>query len=181
VRQSGWLLRITVAVVCGLAAAAGVVAATSRSDLADAKARVDAAWAGVRPGLDQRYAALGRAGDAVRSRLGDDRPLLGDVLGAVKAWPGTATASAETQVKAASRLEGLGARLASLVAATPRLRSSGDVTGALDAVARRVPTGGGQAYNDAVAGYERVRGGFPRRLVAGVLGFGTSRTLELPG
>jgi hypothetical protein len=86
----------------------------------------------------------------------------------------------EAQVKAAALLEGLAARLAALVEATPRLRSSGDVEGALAGVDRSDPTGGRQGYNRAVAAYEGVRGGFPRRLVAGALGFNPRRTLEIP-
>jgi hypothetical protein len=36
------------------------------------------------------------------------------------------------------------------------------------------------AYNGAVAAYQRARGGFPRRLVAGALGYDDRRTLEVP-
>jgi hypothetical protein len=38
----------------------------------------------------------------------------------------------------------------------------------------------GAPYNSAVLAYERVRGGFPRRLVAGALGYESRRTLEIP-
>ena len=190
-RQPGLLLRVTVLVVSGLAAAAAVLAVSSRSELADAKARVDTSWSGLRPSLDQRYTALGQAGDAARSRLGGDRPLLADIRMAVSAWPGShglgacllrdaARHPVEAQVKAAARLEGLAARLAVLVEATPRLRSSRDVEGALGEVSRSDPTGGRQGYNQAVAAYDGVRGGFPRRLVAGALGFNARRTLEVP-
>jgi len=180
VRQPGLLLRVTVLVVSGLAAAAAVLAVSSRSELADAKARVDTSWSGLRPSLDQRYTALGQAGDAARSRLGGDRPLLADIRTAVSAWPGSRPYPVEAQVKAAARLEGLAARLAALVETTPRLRSSRDVEDALGEVSRSDPTGGRQGYNQAVAAYEGVRGGFPRRLVAGALGFNARRTLEVP-
>jgi hypothetical protein len=36
------------------------------------------------------------------------------------------------------------------------------------------------AYNAAVGAYQRARGGFPRRLVAGALGYDDRRTLEIP-
>ena len=39
---------------------------------------------------------------------------------------------------------------------------------------------GRAAYNTAVAAYQRARGGFPRRLVAGALGYDDRRTLEVP-
>ena len=167
-------------VTSGVAAAVVVVALSSRPELANAKARVDTAWVGLRPSLDQRYLALSQAGDAARSRLGSDRPLLADIRAAASAWPENRAAPVEAQVKAATRLESLAARLAALVQATPRLRSSGEVEGALAGIARSDLTGGRETYNQAVAAYEGVRGGFPRRLVAGALGFNARRTLEVP-
>src|SRR5439155_13420729 len=115
-----------------------------------------------------------------RSGLGGPRPLRPDVRTAASTWPGSPPSPVGAKAKAAARLEGLAARLAVLVEATPRLRSSRDVEGALGEVSRSDPTGGRQGYNQAVAAYDGVRGGFPRRLVAGALGFNARRTLEVP-
>jgi hypothetical protein len=86
----------------------------------------------------------------------------------------------EAQAAAANRLEGFGARLRAMVEATPRLRSSETVRSALADMERTDPAPARTGYNQAVAGYEEVRGGFPRRLVAGALGFDSRRTVPLP-
>ncbi len=66
------------------------------------------------------------------------------------------------------------------MATTPRLRSSGDIGQALDAFDRSDPAIPRQKYNEAAGAYEEVRGGFPRRLLSGALGFDASLTLEVP-
>jgi hypothetical protein len=83
-------------------------------------------------------------------------------------------------VAAAAHLEGLAARLATTVAATPRLRAAADVTAALRALEEADTAQAGASYNAAVKAYQRARGGFPRRLVAGALGYDDRRTLEVP-
>jgi hypothetical protein len=83
-------------------------------------------------------------------------------------------------VAAAAHLEGLAARLSATVATTPRLRGAPDVTGAMRPLEETTIARAGAPYNSAVLAYERVRGGFPRRLVAGALGYESRRTLEVP-
>lgn len=180
-RRPGLVLRVTVLVVSGLIAGFVVLAVGSRSDLNDARDRVEATWARLRPVLDERYQAVGAARQAVEQRLGDKRPpldLLDGLERALSSW--RARGAIEAQVAAANQLEGLTARLAGTASATPRLRSSPEVTQAMAAVTQSVPNEDRAAYNQAVAAYEKVRGGFPRRLVAGALGFDASRTLEFP-
>jgi hypothetical protein len=82
-------------------------------------------------------------------------------------------------VGAAAHLEGLAARLSATVATTPRLRGA-DVAEALRPLEETDTAQAGAPYNKAVLAYERVRGGFPRRLVAGALGYESRRTLEVP-
>ena len=165
--------------VSAVIAASVVFGVSSRSDLADARQDLDTAWIDLRPVLDQRYQALAQAAAAARSRLGDDRPLLAGIDRGVSTWS-SGGGAVEDQVRTAVRLEGLAARLGVMVAASPRLRSSDDVGQALDAFDRTDPGIPGQKYNQAAGAYEEVRGGFPRRLVAGALGFDASRTLEVP-
>jgi hypothetical protein len=157
-----------------------VLALSSRGDLEKAGDRVDAAWAQLRPGLEQRYASLGRAGDAAHERLGDDSGLLADLADGLETWRAADRQPVEVQAGMANRLEGFGARLRAMVEATPRLRSSVEVANALADMDRADPTEARTGYNQAVVGYESVRGGFPRRLVAGALGFEARRTLEFP-
>ena len=181
-RRPGLLLRVTVLLVSAVAAAAAVLVFDSRPHLQDARVRVDRGWAALRPTLDDRYDALADAADACRDRLGADRPLLDQVERAVAAWRAAGRRPVEAQVRLSNELEGLAVRLSATVAATPRLRSSDEVGDALEVLAGvdGMAAGEVRAYNDAVRAYEDIRGGFPRRLVAGALGFDTRRTLELP-
>ena len=178
--RKGWALRAGVLVVSALVTGSVVLALGSRGDLEQADERVDTAWAQLRPGLDQRYLALGRAGDAARDRLGDDRALLTELAGGLERWRDADRQPVEVQAAAANRLEGFGARLRAMVEATPRLRSAATVTGALSDMEAADPVEARRGYNQAVDGYENVRGGFPRRLVAGALGFDARRTLVVP-
>ena len=179
-RRRGALLAAVVSLVSALATGAVIVAIGSRSDLQRARGDVDAAWVALRPALDDRYRALDAAAGVARSRLGADRALFAEIAGAVTGWISSGAAPVDAQVAAASRLEGLVARLAATVDGTPRLRGGGDVRDALDQLEASDPEDGRGAYNRAVAAYEATRGGFPRRLVAGALGFDTRRTLEVP-
>jgi hypothetical protein len=169
-----------VLVVSAVITGAVVLGLGSRGDLEKAGDRVDVAWAQLRPGLDQRYASLGRAGDAARERLGDDPALLADLASGLEKWRDAGRQAVEVQAAMANRLEGFGARLRTMVEATPRLRSSDAVAAALADMDRADPAAARRGYNQAVTGYEDVRGGFPRRLVAGALGFDARRTLEVP-
>ena len=178
--RRGWVLRAAVMIASALVAGGVVLALGSRGDLEKAGDRVDAAWEQLRPGLDQRYLALGQAADEARARLGDDPALLTDLTAELVRWRDGGPQPVEVQAATANRLEGFGARLRALVEATPRLRSSEAVAGALADMDREEPTEARTGYNRAVAGYENVRGGFPRRLVAGALGFDARRTLEVP-
>jgi hypothetical protein len=175
----GILVAVAVA-VSALAATATAVALGSRADLASSRRRVDTAWLALRPALDARYRDLGDAAGLAHDRLGADRSVFDDVARAVAAWPGTARQPTERQVAAAAGLEGLAGRLAALVAATPRLRTAADVGDALRRLQQSDSGAGRAAYNAAVAAYQRARGGFPRRLVAGALGYDDRRTLEVP-
>jgi hypothetical protein len=179
VRQPGLLLRLTVVVVSAVLAGSVVVGWSSRSELSDAHRKVDAAWNELRPALDRRYQALGAATAAVRSRLGADRALLADIERGVATWP-SGGGAVEEQARSAVRLEGLAARLGATVASMPRLRSSDEVTGALEAFDRIDPGVPRQRYNEAVEAYEEARGGSARRLLASALGFEAGRTLEVP-
>jgi hypothetical protein len=173
-------VRAGVLVVSALVTGAAVLALGSRGDLEKAGDRVDTAWTQLRPGLEERYLALGRAGEAARERLGNEPALLADLAGELEAWRDGGPQAVEVQAARANRLEGFAARLRAMVDATPRLRSSVEVAGALKDVDRAEPTTARAGYNQAVDAYENVRGGFPRRLVAGALGFDARRTFEIP-
>jgi hypothetical protein len=66
------------------------------------------------------------------------------------------------------------------VATTPRLRAAADVAEAMRRLEEADTAQTGAPYNAAVNAYQKARGGFPRRLVAGALGYEDRRTLEVP-
>lgn len=178
VRWRGAVARAALVALGALGVAAVAVALVSRPGLDDGRKRVDRAWAALHPLLSVRYDALAGAGDAAEERLGRGTELLATLDEAVATWRTADTAA--RQLGAANRLEGLAARLATVAEATPRLKSSPAVRRALDQVGEAAPDDARARYNDVVAGYERERGGFLRRLLAGALGFDASRSLESP-
>jgi hypothetical protein len=171
--KRGLLLVLVALVVSAVAASATAVALGSRADLSSSRRRVDAAWVALRPALDGRYGRLGAAAGAARASLGTGRAVFDDIGAAVAAWPGTARSATDRQVAAA-------ARLSAAVATTPRLRAAADVAEAMHRLEQTDTATARAAYNTAVAAYQRARGGFPRRLVAGALGYDDRRTLEVP-
>lgn len=176
--RPGLAVKLTVLTVAAVLTAAAVLALSSRSDLDGARRSVNTAWAGLRSALDARYRALAEAGDAVEHRLGTGSTVVEDLDRGLAAWLNARSGPRDGQVAAANRLEGLAARLAVGASATPRLRASAEVTAALSALSAADPGDARTTYNGAVARYEEIRGGFPRRLVAGALGFDAERTLE---
>lgn len=180
-RGRGLLLVVVALVVSALAASATAVALSSRSDLSASRRRVDTAWTGLRQALDGRYQSLAATATRARERLGADRAVFAEIAAAVADWPGTARHPTDRQVAAAARLEGLATRLSSTVAATPRLRTAADLSAALEGLQQADDVVAARSrYNEAVETYEQARGGFPRRLVAGALGYDARRTLEVP-
>ena len=174
------LLVVVALAVSSVAASATAVALGSRSDLSSSRRRVDGSWAALRPVLNARYASLGHAAAVARDRLNDDRTVFADITKAVTDWPGTERWPTDRQVAAAAHLEGLAARLGATVATTPRLRTATDVAEAMRPLEATDAAQAGAPYNAAVRAYQQARGGFPRRLVAGALGYEDRRTLEVP-
>lgn len=175
------LLVVVALVVSALAASATAVALSSRADLSSTRRRVDLAWTRLRPALDSRYRTLADAAGVARNRLGAGRAVFDDIDKAVTVtWSASARAATERQVAAAADLEGLAARLSATVFATPKLQSAPDVVAAMDRVQSTDTTAARGAYNAAVNAYQQARGGFPRRLVAGALGYEDRRMLEVP-
>lgn len=174
------LLVVVALAVSAVAASATAVALGSRADLSSSRRRVDVAWSALRPSLTVRYNGLGRAAGLARARLNANRTVFDDITKAVTDWPGTERLPTDRQVAAAAHLEGLAARLSATVATTPRLRAAADVAEAMRPLEETDTAQTGAPYNAAVKAYQKARGGFPRRLVAGALGYEDRRTLEVP-
>ena len=174
------LLVVVALAVSAVAASATAVALGSRADLSSSRRRVDVAWSALRPSLNARYQSLGQAAGVARARLNADRTVFDDIAKAVTDWPGTERWPTDRQVAAAAHLEGLVARLAATVATTPRLRAAAEVTAAMRPLEQSDTATDRAPYNAAVKAYQKARGGFPRSLVAGALGYEDRRTLEVP-
>ena len=174
------LLVVVALTVSALAASATAVALGSRADLSSSRRRVDVAWSALRPSLTARYNNLAQAAGLARDRLNANRTVFDDITKAVNDWPGTGQWPTDRQVAAAAHLEGLVARLSATVATTPRLRAAADVAAAMGPLDGTDTAQTGAPYNAAVKAYQKARGGFPRSLVAGALGYEDRRTLEVP-
>jgi hypothetical protein len=174
------LLVVVALAVSAVAASATAVALGSRAELSSSRRRVDDAWSALRPSLTARYNSLGQAAGVARARLNDNRTVFDDITRAVTDWPATERWPTDRQVAAAAHLEGLAARLSATVAGTPRLRAAEDVAAAMRRLEETDTAQAGAPYNAAVKTYQKARGGFPRRLVAGALGYEDRRTLEVP-
>lgn len=174
------LLVVVALALSAVAATATAVALSSRADLSASRRQVDVAWSALRPSLDARYTSLGQAAGVARESLKADRAVFGDIARAVTDWPGTERLPTDRQVAAAAHLEGLVARLSATVSATPRLRAAAEVAAALRPLEQSDTAQTGAPYNTAVKAYQKARGGFPRSLVAGALGYDDRRTLEVP-
>jgi hypothetical protein len=174
------LLAIVALAVSAMAASATAVALSSRADLSSSRRQVDVAWSALRPSLTARYSSLGYAAGAARDSLNANRTVFDDIAKAVTEWPGTERWPTDRQVAAAAHLEGLAARLSATVATTPRLRAADAVAAAMRPLEQSEAAPTGAPYNAAVKAYQKARGGFPRSLVAGALGYEDRRTLEVP-
>lgn len=174
------LLVVVALAVSAVAASATAVALSSRADLSSSRRQVDVAWSALRPSLNARYNSLGQAASVARDSLNANRTVFDDISKAVTDWPGTQRWPTDRQVAAAAHLEGLVARLSATVSTTPRLRAAADVAGALRPLEQSDTAQTGAPYNTAVKAYQKARGGFPRSLVAGALGYEDRRTLEVP-
>lgn len=175
--------RIVVIVVAAIVALTIAGALASRPGLERARRDTDQAWQVVRIRLDARYQALQAAGDATNASLGAARDPLPALSNALAAWERVRRGAAsriDAQVLAANRVEGVAARLRTVVTATPKLRGNADIAHALEAFDRADPGRERRVYNDAVSHYEHDRGGTFIRVFAGVLGFDARPAFVLP-
>jgi hypothetical protein len=166
-----WLVRSVALVIVAAVAGLGTVALTSRNDLERANDDLDAAWERVRPDLDARYDALGRANEAVRGAGGSARRIVGEIDSTLARWTDAANTRAPvaTQIGLANELEGLGRRLAATIRDSPRFETDSVATAYADFERAAVDA---RDLNRAVDHHDLARGGTLRRFVTGMLGNG---------
>jgi hypothetical protein len=158
---------VVLAIVAG-----ATLALSSRPRLESDRSAVERSWSAVREELGKRYERVAALATAIDDAGGPSNPIVEQVRTAFASWialrSNTPIASAIT---VANTLEGLSRRLEATVNGSPILRSDPKVNAALRNVrAARIPAGV-TALDQAVARYEKDRGGPLRRLVAGPLGF----------
>ena len=123
-----WLRIFLPLVLVALLVAAVVLVFSSRNDLRQARARVDASWTPLRDKLDARYAVLHTAfaNDSVKSVPGPVHAIVENTATTWQHWRDLLThqGSVADEVATANDLEAAGRRLVHAVRAAPRLQNN---------------------------------------------------------
>jgi hypothetical protein len=165
---------VVLAIVAGATLALG-----SRPRLERDRSAVERDWRAIRPALDQRYRLVAALADEIDGAGGPANPLVKGVDDTYATWHKQSDTPVADSIATANTLEGLSRRLGVTVTGSPILRGDHTVTDALHAVTdSRIPTGV-TTLEDAIAKYEKDRGGALRRLVAGPLGYDAIPRLAL--
>ncbi len=156
-----------------LAIVAGVtLALNSRPRLDHDRQAIERAWRSVAPGLDTRYRRADALASAITATGGPTYPLVTEVHQAYNRWKDlTSKTPVATAISTANTLEGDTRRLSATVHGSKILGGDHDVAAALAAMQAVDNPTGVTALDDAVAKYDKDRGGPLRRLIAGPLGF----------
>jgi hypothetical protein len=174
------IFRTIVVLVVLLAIGAAVLVFTARPRLENSRRDVDTAWSTLQPSLDGRYKALLDTNSAVQSAAGSEsHAIFGQVSNALDRWA-TAGKSSTTGAVIANTLEGLAARLRSVVLASPKLVQAPAAVNAFKAFDQAAaPSTAVVTYNNAVSGYQGLRDDTLKGIVAHVFGF-NARAMYLP-
>jgi hypothetical protein len=179
-RRLRWILLALVVVLVGGAAALVV---TQQPKLDDARTKADTAWKPLRAPdqLVVRYQTLDGALRAFDAAGGQDRDVSKDLHAALDEWTAALRdGDADSQVRAANRVEAQGTRLVANGLGSERLQADPAVVDSLAKFATTVPNAElVTAYNRAVRAYEDDRNGALAFPVARVLGFDARPVLAL--
>ena len=165
---------VVLAIVAGATLALG-----SRPRLERDRSAVERDWRAIRPALDQRYRRVVALANEIDAAGGPANPLVKSVDDAYSTWHKQTGSPVADSIATANTLEGLSRRLAVTVTDSPILRGDQTVTAALQAVNNATIPTGVTTLEDAIAKYEKDRGGALRRLVAGPLGYDAIPRLAL--
>ena len=167
-------LRIFIPLLLVAAIVAGIVVVlTSRNSLKSSRAEGESTWEPLQTGLDQRYAKLEAANNAVKTVPGPLHAISTKVTAAYNDWGRLerTNASVAAQVTAANNLEALGRRLVLAARAAPRLTGQTAALAAMTAYAAQGAPAAANPYNDAVAHFERERTRPAKSIAAEILGY----------
>jgi len=172
--------RVLGALVVLAIVAGATLALSSRPRLSSDRRAVERSWLAVRNGLDARYKLVDALARDVNAAGGPPNPIVDQVHTAFTAWTALgADGPVASEITAANTLEGLARRLEATVKGSPILKSDKTVTTALQRVTSATIPREITPLDEAVARYEKDRGGPLRRLVAGPMGFDAIPRLAL--
>jgi hypothetical protein len=172
--------RLLGAVVVLAIVAGATLALTSRPRLSSDRSAVEREWRAARPGLDARYRLADALARDIDAAGGPANPLVTQVDDAYSTWRAQGgKAAVADEIATANTLEGLSRRLAVTVTRSTLLHGDHTVTAALTAMNAAPIPQAVTALEDAIAKYEKDRGGALRRLVAGPLGYHAIPRLDL--
>jgi hypothetical protein len=165
---------VVLAIVAG-----ATLALTSRPKLSTDRGAVERDWRAARPGLDARYRLANALAHEIDGAGGPSNPRVEQVGDAYSTWRSQSDAPVGDAIATANTLEGLLRRLEVTVARSPLLHGDQSVAAALDAMNKAPIPQAVTPLEDAIARYEKDRGGALRRLVAGPLGYHAIPRLDL--
>src|SRR5690349_24183377 len=156
-----WLRIFVPLLLVAVLVAAVVLVFSSRSDLSDARGRVDSQWVPLRRQLDSRYDVLHTAfaDDGIRTVPGPFHAIVQNVAFAYQHWRDLETHNGSTasEVQAANDLEAAGRRLVYAAHQAPRLTGNQTALAKVDAFAAPAPPSKAKPFEAAVARVEKVR------------------------
>jgi hypothetical protein len=165
---------VVLAIVAG-----ATLALSSRPKLSSDRSAVERDWRAVRTGLGARYQKVDALARAIDQAGGPANPLVQQVTDAYGTWKTQTDAPVADAITTANTLEGLSRRLSVTVSRSALLNGDPTVRAALRAMDQAQIPIAVTALEDAIAKYEKDRGGALRRLVAGPLGFHAIPRLDL--
>jgi hypothetical protein len=172
--------RVLGALVVLAIVAGATLALSSRPRLGSDRRAVERNWLAVRGGLDARYRLVDALARDIAAAGGPPNPIVGQVHSAFADWTALkADAPVASAITIANTLEGLARRLEATVRGSPILKADTAVTAALQKVTAAPIPPEITPLDEAIARYEKDRGGPLRRLVAGPMGFDAIPRLAL--
>jgi hypothetical protein len=160
--------------------AGATLALSSRPRLETDRKTVERVWHLVQPGLNARYEDVNALARAIAAAGGPANPIADEAQTEFATWKALkANAPVADSIATANALEGLARRLDATVLGSPLLKGNPAVSAARAKMINATIPIEVTALDDAIARYEKDRGGPVRRLVAGPLGYGAIPRLAL--
>src|SRR3954471_22487821 len=170
-----WLRIFVPLLLVAVLVAAVVLVFSSRSDLKDARGRVDEAWVPLQGDLGSRYDVLHSAFtyDPIKSVSGPFHSIVRQTANSFQHWRDLVThdGSVAAEVQAANDLEAAARRFVYAAHQAPRLKGNQPALDKVDAYNALTPPSTAGKFEIQVARFEKVRSRPVNQLAARVLGY----------